>query len=326
MVEVIAALGAGLGVAGLLLLSAHRADQRTRALVQRLAPYQRLAGGRAGETLAFAAGPPVLRTAPLQGVPLLGPVLARRAFTARLAADLEAAGLSLGVGAYLLLRGLAGLALAVPAALGRLPLPLVVGLGLLGLLLPALFVRHRQRLRLRRSEEQLLDALSLMANALRSGASTLQAFDLVARELGPPLGEEFGRMVAEIGLGVPFDEVVQALARRLPSEDLGLVVVAMQIQRQTGGNLAEIMEKTAQTIRERQRIMRQVQALTAEQRLSALVVGLLPAGVLGVLLVLSPDYHRPFLAQPLGRLLLGLAFGCQVAGFLVLRRLGRIEV
>jgi tight adherence protein B len=268
----------------------------------------------------------ILRQRRLSTIPLLQDLLSGSRLAERWAAELAAAAVPLRVGEYLLLRWFAAVGMVLLGVVLDLPIFIVVAGGLFGFWLPKLFIRRRQQQRLQRIGDQLVDALSMMANSLKSGASALQAIDLVAHELPPPISEEFAQVVAEVSVGATLDDALANLARRVPSYDLYMVVTAMQIQRQTGGNLAEVLERVAHTLRERARLLREVQVRTAQQRFSALIVGLLPLAMLLILSVMSPGYHRPFIEHPIGRIILGVGFVFQVTGFLVMRRLARIDI
>jgi tight adherence protein B len=196
-----------------------------------------------------------------------------------------------------------------------------LGLGLVGV-----FLARRRDDRLRLAEEQLPAALDLLASALRAGLGVQAALEAAARETPPPLGDELRRLLGEIRLGTPFAQAADALTERLPGREVRALVVALEVQRETGGPLAGVLETVAETLRARARLRGQVQALTAEVRLSALVLGLLPAALLVVLWLLSPGYIRPFVEAPAGQLLLLGAAGLQGLGFLLMRRLGEIDV
>ena len=198
--------------------------------------------------------------------------------------------------------------------------------GAIGFMLPKLYVKQRNASRLRAFDDQLVDALSLMANALRSGSSFLQAMELISRELPSPIAEEFGQTVAEISVGAPVEEALSHLGRRVPSYDLYLAVTAIVIQRSVGGNLSEVLTNIAHTIRERVRILRDVQAKTAEQRISAYFLSALPLFMLGVISVVNPTYMTPMFHNPMGLMVLLGGFLLQGLGFLLLRKLSVIDV
>ncbi|HEY8415827.1 MAG TPA: type II secretion system F family protein [Thermaerobacter sp.] len=198
--------------------------------------------------------------------------------------------------------------------------------GFLGLWVPDLYVSWRYHRRLREFNDQLPDALTLMANSLKAGYSFLQAADVVAQELPPPIAEEFAWLVKETRVNIPLEDALANLLDRVPSRDLDLAVTAVLIQKQVGGNLAGVLERTAETIRERVRLQGQVRTLTAQGRLSGWILGLLPVALFFLLMIISPTYVAPLLQQPLGWMLLGAAGVMQVTGALVIRALIRVEV
>jgi len=173
---------------------------------------------------------------------------------------------------------------------------------------------------------QLGDALILIANSLRTGYSFMQASDMVAQEMRPPISSEFARAVKEMNLGVTIEEALANLGKRINSEDLDLVLTAVLIQRQVGGNLSEVLDNIARTIRERVRIRGEIRTLTAQGRISGVIVSLLPI-VLGLIIyLLNPEYVKLLFVHPFGKILLGVAGLGQVIGILVIRRIVDIEV
>ena len=166
----------------------------------------------------------------------------------------------------------------------------------------------------------------MMANSMRSGSSFLQAIDLVAHELPAPIGEEFGQVVAEAGVGASIEETLHNLTERIKSYDLYMTVTAIMVQRQTGGSLSEVLDNISTTIRDRIRLLRQVQVLTAEQKLSGIVVGALPIFMVVVLQIITPSYYSDFLDSTIGRAMLGAAAVFQVAGFVAMHKISQIDV
>ena len=199
-------------------------------------------------------------------------------------------------------------------------------LGALGAAAPQMVLSSRRQSRRRRFDSQLPDALMLLTSALRAGYSFPLAMQTVAEELPPPLSVEFAWATGEVKLGVPLDVALGRVLARTQSPDLDLVVTAILIQLPLGGNLAEVLDAIAETIRERVRITGEVQTLTAEGRLSAgILIALAPA--LALLLSLhSPDYFQPLLQSPFGHLLIGGAVAGQIVGALIIRRMVTLEV
>ena len=204
---------------------------------------------------------------------------------------------------------------------------------ILGLFAPRWYLRYRQRKRLKAFGEQLPDTITLLANSLRAGSSFLQGMELVTREARPPISEEFERVVREMQLGVALHPALNNLVRRVASEDLELMVTAIQIQSQVGGNLATVLDAIAFTIRERVRIQGEIQTLTAMQRYSGYVITLLPVGLAALLFLISPSYMENMLENPPSAL--GLPLGIVFfiiglismgIGYLLIRRIVDIKV
>lgn len=162
--------------------------------------------------------------------------------------------------------------------------------GVIGALAPRFYVKSQQRKRLQKFNDQLPDMLNLMVNGLRAGYSTMQAMEAISKELPPPINDEFRRVVQEMQIGIPMEIALDNLLRRIPSEDLDFVVTAINVQREVGGNLSEILDSISFTIRERIRIKGEVRVLTAQVRTSGTVLSLIPFGLTLILWFLNPDY------------------------------------
>jgi tight adherence protein B len=214
----------------------------------------------------------------------------------------------------------------------RNPVALVVFF-LLGAWAPRLYLKRRQAKRLRAFATQLPDTITLLANSLRAGSSFLQGMELVTREARPPISEEFERVVREMQLGVALHPALNNLVRRVASEDLELMVTAIQIQSQVGGNLATVLDAIAFTIRERVRIVGEIQTLTAMQRYSGYVITLLPIGLGAILFLISPNYIGVMLARPpeilglpMGVVFFLIGFISMGIGYVFIRRIVDIKV
>ncbi|MCL6610161.1 MAG: type II secretion system F family protein [Peptococcaceae bacterium] len=188
------------------------------------------------------------------------------------------------------------------------------------------WVKTAKARRLSKFNSQIGDALVIMANALRSGFSFLQTMDMVRKELPNPISKEFGRTFQEMNLGTPTEEALENLNARVGSDDLELVITAVLIQRQVGGNLAEVLDNIADTIRERVRIQGEIKTLTAQGRISGIIIGVLPLLLAGVMSVISPAYLNTLLTNPMGRAMLGIALLMEVAGVILIRRIIDIKV
>lgn len=208
---------------------------------------------------------------------------------------------------------------------------LVTGIigGIGGLFLPRFYVRRQQNKRLIRFNEQLPDMLNLMVNGLRAGYSTLQAMEAVSKELPPPICDEFRRLVQEIQLGVPTERALDNLLRRIPSDDLDLVITAINVQREVGGNLAEILDTISYTIRERVRIKGEIRVLTSQVMYSGRFLAIMPILVILVLYVMNREYMMEFFKPeniPCGYIALALSAILIFFGYLAMNKLGDIEV
>jgi tight adherence protein B len=197
---------------------------------------------------------------------------------------------------------------------------------LLGFLMPIGYIKNKARKRTKAFYGQLPDILLLMSGALRAGFSLQQAIGAVAQDAKPPASDEFRRTVAEVRLGSPLSAALDALSERLGIIDFEWTVLAIQIQREVGGNLAEILEIISETIRERGRLKRQISTLTAEGKLSAYVLGCLPFAMGGLLMIQSPDYLTPLFHDPMGLYMIGGGLVGIAVGALWMRQIINIEV
>lgn len=224
--------------------------------------------------------------------------------------------------------GAIGLSALLGSVLGMLmfSLPGLMLLGILGYLLPGQILRAYLARRLRSAEDQLEDFLTFSANAMRAGNSLLQALDLAGRDLRDPISAEMKRTLREINLGLSVDEALNRLVTRLPSPDMDLVVTAVVIQRQVGGDLAGILDNIATTIRERQHMKAQVRTMTAQGRLSGIVIAGLPFGLLILFRVMNPEYISLLWTEPLGLAMLGFGIVSQALGMIMINKIVKIDI
>lgn len=198
--------------------------------------------------------------------------------------------------------------------------------GLVSFFVPGIFVSWRRSKRRREFADQLADALAQIAGSLRAGHGLAQSLDTVSRQLPPPAGNEFLRVVRETQLGQPLTVALGHLIDRIKNDDLVMVVASININRQIGGNLADILETAAETIRERVRIKREIQVLTAQQRISGYVLVVLPIALAAILMIINPEYQmRLFTPGPTLCIPIGAGTGI-VVGFLIMRRIVDIDV
>ncbi len=249
-----------------------------------------------------------------------------RGFSERIDAELEAAGASFRSGEFVVLSVVAALVGAViGAAVMRNPL-LALLVGAAAGAGPTVALRMAIKRRAEKLRDQLPDVLTIMASSLRAGHSFMQSLDTTAKEIPKPAATEFQRVVSEIRLGRGTDDALEALAQRVGSPDFMWAVLAVNIQREVGGNLAEILDNVADTLRERATMRRQIRVLTAEGRLSAWVLALLPMAIALYMFVVNPDYIGLLVTTKLGLFMLGTAIGLLVAGVLWMRKIVDIDV
>lgn len=205
----------------------------------------------------------------------------------------------------------------------------ILALGM-GLITPFIYLQLLYSRKLRRFNDQMLDTLTLLANAVKAGYSMVQAMEMVAKESPPPMGSEFTRVIREVSLGVTIEDALTNLKQRVPSGELDLMVTVINIQRQIGGNLSEILESIADTIRERNKLMGMISALTAQGRLSGLIIGGMPFALTGVLYAINPPYISLLWTYSKGAFhsyyLLILCLVMEMVGFFIINKITTIEV
>ncbi|UDY36071.1 type II secretion system F family protein [Dermatobacter hominis] len=261
-----------------------------------------------------------------RAVEFTGDVADRRGVLQKLEGDLERAGLPLrGAEAlFFLAAGVVLVTLLVFALTRNILLTLIVA-GL-GILVPQGALSFAVRRRCKAFEQQLPDTLTLLAGTLRAGYSIGQGFEAVSTEIDDPMGRELRRVVTETRLGRPLDESLEAVAERMKSDDFSWAVMAIRIQREVGGNLAELLVTVADTMTQRERLRRDVATLTAEGRMSAIVLGLLPPGLGAVMWAINGEYMSKLLTPGLGYILLGLGLVSMLIGFAWMKKIITIEV
>jgi len=201
-----------------------------------------------------------------------------------------------------------------------------IGFAIIAYLIPEIMLRRSIHVRRQKFANQLVDVLVLIKGAVRSGYSFLQALDVVIQEMGSPVSEEFTRVRREVGLGLPLSQALANLHNRMQNDDLYLVITAVNINTQVGGNLSTMLEAVTKTIRDRVRLFAEVRALTSQQRFSGYLLTLLPFLMVAVLFILNPEYisrlFEPgaYLCIPVG------ALGFVILGNIVIRILSKIDV
>jgi tight adherence protein B len=199
--------------------------------------------------------------------------------------------------------------------------------GAVGFFVPGFYVRYRQSRRMRALSNQLGDTILLLSNALKAGYSFAQAMATIAKSAPHPMSDEFSRAVREMNLGITVDDALEHMNQRIASDDFDLMVTAVEIHRVVGGNLAEILDTIAFTIRERIRIKGEIRVLTAQARASGYIITGLPFGVAGILTLISPTYITPLFWPPgLGWVFIAVGLIMMGTGGAIIRRITTIEV
>jgi tight adherence protein B len=248
----------------------------------------------------------------------------------RIAKNLAQADLKLRPAEYIATIGIAagGLAMVAWFIGGRSIISALIG-AIVGGIIPRIYVNRQQNQRLTTFNNQLPDMLNLVVNGLRAGFSTMQALEAVSKELPPPISDEFRRVVQEMQLGLSMEDSLQNLLRRIPSPDLDLIVTAINVQREVGGNLAEILDTISHTIRERIRIHGEIKVLTSQVMYSGRFLALLPLILMGLLWFANREYLMSFFAPGnvlCGGIMLGIAAVMVISGYIVMTKLADIEV
>jgi tight adherence protein B len=292
---------------------------RVRSVRKQLRQIQEMAGG--------AANPNVIlrRDAIPQGNPILAAAF-RIPAIASIEGTLREAGMTWSLGTFLLISLGSSLASALfmQIVTGLVGASLIAALA--GSLLPLVYIRRQRRRRLQAFEEALPDALDLLARAIRAGHPIGAGIKIVADEAAEPVAGEFQRTFDEQRFGLPFDDTMLALSVRVPLIDLRMLVTAVLIQREVGGNLAEVLDNLGDVIRQRFVVQRQLRVHTAQGRLSGNVLGFLPIAVGSIIFMVNPGYVNVLFQHPLGRLMLIIAVVLQAIGFMWIRRIVNIEI
>ncbi|MDX9870873.1 MAG: type II secretion system F family protein [Clostridia bacterium] len=255
----------------------------------------------------------------------IGAVLFKKSMTKQIEEQLSRADLPLRAEEFLAIWMFAGILPVVFVTMATENIGLTILVYVLGIGLTPFLVLRAQKKRLHTINWQLGDALSIMSNSLRAGFSFQQAMEMVGREMPAPIGKEFSRAFREINLGVPTEEALQKMVKRVNSDDLDLLVTAVLIQRQVGGNLAEILDNISHTIRERIRIQGEIKTLTAQGRISGIIIGILPPAIALIMMVINPGYILPFFKNTLGQALLAAGVFIEIIGILLIRKIVNID-
>ncbi len=266
----------------------------------------------------------------------LNRIMEDRGLGKNLAVDLARADLKLTVAEFMVLTVVSVLGVATVGWLIYGNFVMILLGAVVGYFLPKFYVKSRQKKRLKAFDNQLGDGLTLMANGLRAGYSLLQAMDAVSKEMPSPMAAEFRRVVQEIGLGVSNERAFDNLLRRVPSDDLDLVITAINVQAEVGGNLSQILEIIGEVIRERVRIKGEIQVLTAQGQLSGYVISFLPVALGLMLYAMNQEYigrmvfacppEQEMCSQPCGWIMIGTGVIMIASGFFAIQKIIDIDV
>ncbi len=270
--------------------------------------------------------PEVLKSELMSDVPLLNRILVNLNVAVQMDKRLKQANMEMRVGTFILLSCfLFGLGL-VAGALFHWPFVLSIVFGVFLFVAPTIVVNVKKSNRVKRFVLHFPEALEMFARSLRAGHSFTGAIQMVGQEMPDPIGPEFQKVFDEQNLGIPLRNALIGMTNRIDILDVKFFVTAVLIQRETGGNLAEIIDKIAYVIRERFRIQGQLKIHTAQARLTGIILAFLPIGVAFIIFAMSPGYMQPLWTDPLGRSMILMAVVLQLAGMIVIRRIIRIKI
>jgi tight adherence protein B len=259
-------------------------------------------------------------------IPLMNRALMSVPVATRLRLMIDQADLQITVTRLLMFSAMAGLLAAMAASILTVSLLLIAIVAVAAASVPFAHVWWTRRKRLNKFLEHLPDALELMSRALQAGHAFAESLHMISTEMPEPIATEFRKTYEEQNLGLSIKLALENLAQRIPLLDLKLCITAIMIQRETGGNLAEILEKVAHTIRERFRIMEDLKTLTTSSRMSAWILCGLPIFVAVMVTFMNPDYMSVLWKDPRGHNLIAVALGLQITGMLVIRKILRIKI
>lgn len=321
-----AALAAILGGAAVFMMFAYAVRARmlrpSEARIRYLTPRQDLVVEKVADGKAL-----LKRDA--SSIPAFSRMLGASGYAARWALELERAEVKLRPSEYLMVRLMLGLvAAAFITLLGRSAIAFVVGIpiGAIMYMMPAYWLRLKTQRRTDKINAQLVETITLIGNALRAGFAFAQAVDVAAKRMGPPMSVELNRMLLDVNLGSTVEDALSAMSQRIGGDDVDMVVTAILIQRNTGGNLAEVLEQVTTTMRDRERIQGEIKTMTSSQRLTGWVLSLWPV-TLGLLFyVVSPATTSMLWKSQTGLFLLGIWVVLNFLGVYSLRRILSIDI
>ena len=270
---------------------------------------------------AETAGP---RASPVADA--LNRALASRGLGSNLATQLAQADLKITVGEFMVATVMLVVVLGAVAYLWRQQVLTAAGACLLGFFVPRIYVGMSRGRRLKAFNDQLGDSINLLVNSLRAGYSVMQAMEAIAKEMGPPISVEFGRVVQEVQFGITLEQAMGHMLRRITSEDLDMLITAINVQREVGGNLAEVLDSISHTIRERVRIKGEMQSLTAQSRVSGYMVSLVPVILAVVIYLINEEFMSLLFTHQCGWMMIGVAVLGIILGFIIIGKMMQIDI
>jgi tight adherence protein B len=291
--------------------------EQTKAVTNRLRPVSKPGGGAVEVSAAVTR---------LSTIPALEAILTKnRGFSNAIEQLIAEAGMTMSVGRFLAITLVSG---ALGWAVGMMGLKLLIAglvLGVLGALAPLLVIRQKRNKRLQTFEEQFPEAIDLIARSLRAGHAFTTGLSIAADEMAAPVGTEFKRVYDQQNFGMSMPDALRAMALRVPVLDARFFVTAVLTQRESGGNLAEVLDNLSSVMRDRFKVKRQIRVISAHGRLSGWILSLVPPCLAGFLFLIQPDFMRILVDDPIGMRLVLAAVCLQLLGTYIISRLVRIE-
>jgi tight adherence protein B len=295
-------------------------NARARLIKDRLATVQKAPERDPNEELAL------LRDEQLSQIPALDTLLRRSERVSAIQEALLQAGMKFRAGNFLLLCVLCGVGAGLAAVLYTRNPAIAWAALIIGAFLPYSIVSYRRQKRFEKFEELFPEAIDTLARAVRAGHAFTTALEMIANEVAEPLASEFRKLYEEQKFGMPVRDALMNLTERVPLVDVKFFVTAVMLQRETGGNLAEILDNLSYVIRERFKIQRQVRVHTAQGRLTMALLMAMPPTVVAILLIFSPEFVKPLFSDPIGHALLVISIALQTIGYFVIRKIIKIQV
>ncbi len=308
-------LGAMAGVGFIILLAGFFISRRSERIIEERLGITEKAVEEVGERQ---------RRSPLGDA--LNRALEQRGMGANLRTQLARADLKITVGEFMAATVILVIAAGGLMYIVKRDVIAAVGAALAGFFAPRFYLKFRYNRRLKAFNDMLGDTINLMVNGIRAGYSILQAMEAVSREMGPPISTEFARVVQEVQLGISLEDAMDNMLRRVPSDDLDMLITAINVQREVGGNLAEVLDTISFTIRERVRIKGEIKALTAQSRVSGYMVAMVPVVLAVIIYLINPDFMGLLFKHICGYIMIGAAVLGIAAGFMVINKVVQIEV